>query len=107
MSQNTPTIATIETQYGEIRYQDIAAMESYAGSLIVALELTPLTCATADLRHGGANESNDDNGGAASETEHTRCSCGKRIQPTGGPAIRGRGEPGHHPDNYARRRPSA
>ncbi|AKN15361.1 PPE family protein [Mycobacterium haemophilum DSM 44634] len=43
LGQNTPAIATVEAQYGEMWAQDIAAMDSYAGSSAAASELTPFT----------------------------------------------------------------
>lgn len=43
LGQNTPTIAALEAQYGQMWAQDIAAMEAYAGSSAAASTLTPFT----------------------------------------------------------------
>jgi len=43
LGQNTPAIATTETQYGEMWAQDAAAMYGYAGSAASATTLTPFT----------------------------------------------------------------
>jgi PPE-repeat protein len=41
--QNTPAIATIETQYGEMWAQDAAAMYGYAANSTTASQITPFT----------------------------------------------------------------
>jgi PPE-repeat protein len=43
LGQNTPAIATAETQYAEMWAQDAAAMYGYAGSAASATTLTPFT----------------------------------------------------------------
>lgn len=43
LGQNTPAIATTETQYAEMWAQDAAAMYDYAGSAASATTLTPFT----------------------------------------------------------------
>ena len=43
LGQNTPAIAALEAQYGEMWAQDVAAMEGYAGSSAAASKLTPFT----------------------------------------------------------------
>lgn len=43
LGQNTPAIATTETQYAEMWARDTAAMYGYAGSAAAATRLTPLT----------------------------------------------------------------
>jgi PPE-repeat protein len=43
LGQNTPAIATTETQYAEMWAQDAAAMYGYAGSAASATTLTPFT----------------------------------------------------------------
>ncbi len=43
LGQNTPAIATTETQYSEMWAQDVAAMESYAHSSAAASQMTPFS----------------------------------------------------------------
>jgi PPE-repeat protein len=51
--QNTPAIASTETQYGEMWVQDTLAMDSYAGSSAAATKLTPFTAAPRIANAGG------------------------------------------------------
>src|SRR5271163_1168143 len=51
--QNTPTIATTETQYAEMWAQDAAAMYGYAGSSAAATTLTPFTSPSSSTNAGG------------------------------------------------------
>jgi PPE-repeat protein len=53
LGQNTPAIATTETQYAEMWAQDAAAMYGYAGSSASATTLTPLTPPTPTTNPGG------------------------------------------------------
>jgi PPE-repeat protein len=45
LGQNTPAIATNETQYGEMWAQDAAAMYGYAANSAAASQVTPFTAA--------------------------------------------------------------
>src|SRR3984885_13637845 len=53
LGQNTPAIATTETQYAEMWAQDAAAMYGYAGSSGSATTLTPLTPPAPTTNPGG------------------------------------------------------
>jgi PPE-repeat protein len=53
LGQNTPAIATTETQYAEMWAQDAAAMYGYAGSSASATTLTPLTPPPPTTNPGG------------------------------------------------------
>jgi PPE-repeat protein len=51
--QNTPAIATTETQYAEMWAQDTAAMFGYAGASAAATELAPFTSPPSSTNSGG------------------------------------------------------
>ena len=53
LGQNTPAIATTETQYAEMWAQDAAAMYGYAGSSASATTLTPFTPPAPTANPGG------------------------------------------------------
>ncbi len=52
--QNTPAIATIEAQYGEMWAQDAAAMYGYAGNSAAASRVTPFTAPPPTTNPAGA-----------------------------------------------------
>ena len=60
--QNTPAIATVEAQYGEMWAQDAAAMYGYAGNSAAASRVTPFTAPAADHQSGWCGRSGRRNG---------------------------------------------
>jgi PPE-repeat protein len=53
LGQNTPAIAQLEAQYGEMWAQDSAAMYGYAGQSAAASRVTPFTSPTQTTNPGG------------------------------------------------------